>query len=153
MKKNADQKKKEDEERKKRDQLKNRKLANEKKDYEEERLKSCDQDTKKYIMEIFSNNCPKEINPSGIQWVEGTTRLIARRVYESNRIESVCLNRKGISDDEGRALIFAVTHSKSVRKLELEGNDLRTLSLKELINLVTINDTLQYLSLECNTNL
>lgn len=101
-------------------------------------------------MHIWNNSSPLEIIPSGLNWVEGATRFLATKMRKDERIESICLNRKGISDDEGKALLIALRDNKTCRKLQLEGNKLGQDSLKPLQELISHNDTLQHLSLECN---
>lgn len=105
---------------------------------------------------MHETTCPKEINPSGIEWPPGATRIVAGSLYnfKNCHIESVCLNRKGINDSEFAALATALIKNKSVRKLELEGNAIENAkSIDKLTELIKTNETLQHLSLECNTRL
>jgi len=64
-------------------------------------------------------------------------------IKDDDRIESICLNRKGISDEEGNVLIHALKTNKTVRKLQLEGNQLGSETLKSLADLMLQNHTLQ----------
>jgi len=154
MKKNAEASKKAEQERRDKEKKQKASGIEATKKNEMEALSLSSQATKKFLMEIMGPLCPKDINPSGVEWPPGATRIVAKSVYDYNHIESVCLNRKGINDEEFEALIIAMMKNKSVRKLEMEGNSIEAAkSLERLTEFIKTNDTLQHLSLECNIRL
>jgi len=157
MKKNAEQNRKLEQEKREREKQSKLKGLEQDKKIEMDALANSGQATKKYIYEVMhETTCPKEINPSGIEWPIGATRIVAGSLYnfKNCHIESCCLNRKGINDSEFLALATSMIKNKSVRKLELEGNSIENAkSIDKLTEMIKTNETLQHLSLECNTRL
>lgn len=149
-KKERDAKKRENQARQREAEEKNNAVMNSRKDQERNALGHADNSLKKFLINIWNEEGPKEVMPSGIEWSSGATRLLATKLANDSRIESVILNRKSITDEEGTFIIQALKNNKTVRKLQLDGNLLSTESLKALIELVSKNETLQFLSLECN---
>lgn len=58
--------------------------------------------------------------------------------------------RCDIKDDEGIEIAKLLYNNKTVRKLELEGNNLGPKTAKELAKALKYNKTLHYLDLESN---
>jgi len=103
MKKNAEQNRKLEQEKREREKQSKLKGLEQDKKIEMDALANSGQATKKYIYEVMhEKTCPIEVNPSGIEWPIGATRIVAGSLYnfKNCHIESVCLNRKGINDSE-----------------------------------------------------
>jgi Leucine-rich repeat (LRR) protein len=60
------------------------------------------------------------------------------------------LVRSGIKDEDGTEIAKILYNNTTLRKLELEGNNLGPKSAKEFGKALRINKTLQYLDLESN---
>ena len=58
--------------------------------------------------------------------------------------------RSGIKDEDGTEIAKILYNNTTLRKLELEGNNLGPKSAKEFGKALRINKTLQYLDLESN---
>lgn len=106
---------------------------------------------KKYLINIWKNLTPKEINPgTGVRWVLGATRYLATRLLQDNYINSIVLNRRNISDDEAACIFEALKTNTTVRKVQMDGNMLGSKTLEALTGLLKTNTSLQFISLECN---
>lgn len=60
------------------------------------------------------------------------------------------MSRKRISDVDGQSLARILYENKTLRKLELEGNQLGPKSAAEFGKVLKVNTTLKYLDLESN---
>ena len=60
------------------------------------------------------------------------------------------MTRAGVGDDEGLEIAKILYNNTTLRKLELEGNNLGTKTAKELAKALKYNKTLQFLDLESN---
>lgn len=81
MKKNAEQSKRLEQEKRDREKQKNLKGLEQVKKNELDALANSSQATKKYLLEVMNQrSCPKEINPSGVEWPIGATRVVAKAI-------------------------------------------------------------------------
>jgi hypothetical protein len=71
-------------------------------------------------------------------------------VAHNNSLLSLHLSRKGILDNEGKEIAKMLLSNHTLRKLELEGNNLGIHSAYAFGRALKVNKTLKYLDLESN---
>jgi hypothetical protein len=78
------------------------------------------------------------------------TRILASHVAYNSSLISLHLSRKNIQDSEGTDIAKILFNNKTLRRLELEGNNLGPKSAREFGLALRVNTTLKFLDLESN---
>ena len=99
---------------------------------------------------LQNNDTPFEFTLSGLDLGAVRCRILATHVAHNNSLLSLHLSRKGILDSEGKEIAKMLLTNTTLRKLELEGNNLGLQSAYAFGRALKVNKTLKFLDLESN---
>ena len=92
----------------------------------------------------------RDYSMAGLDLGGPRTRILSRLVAYNSSLTCLHLVRKGIQDIDGIEIAKILYSNKTLRKLELEGNNLGPKSAKEFGLALKVNTTLRFLDLESN---
>ena len=102
------------------------------------------------LNKLSANETPAEYSCSGMELGGARIRILASQIAYNTSLKNMHMARCDIKDDEGIEIAKLLYNNKTVRKLELEGNNLGPKTAKELAKALKYNKTLHYLDLESN---
>ena len=106
-------------------------------------------------MNVFFNglqiqDTPFEFSLSGLDLGAARCRMMAQNIAYNTSLLSIHMVRKGILDVEGQDLARILHTNNTLRKIELEGNNLGVESAFAFGRALKVNKTLRFLDLESN---
>lgn len=99
---------------------------------------------------LQNNSTPFDFSVCGLDLGAVRCRILATQVAHNKSLLSLHLARKGIQDAEGKEIAKILLTNTTLRKLELEGNNLGLQSAYAFGRALKVNKTLRYLDLESN---
>jgi len=102
------------------------------------------------LIKLRQHETPRDYSLAGLELGGPRTRIFCNHVAVNSTLMCLNLSRKGIQDVEGVDIAKMLLTNKTLRKLELEGNNLSTNSATEFGHALAKNNTLVYLDLEAN---
>jgi hypothetical protein len=99
---------------------------------------------------LQDDETPFEYTLSGMDLGPARNRMLAQNVAYNKSLFSIHLARKGILDHDGIFLAYMLRSNKTLRKLELEGNNLGPLCAFAFGRVLQENTSLKFLDLESN---
>lgn len=102
--------------------------------------------------QLMGNKTPIEVSMTGLELGASRTSMLAKFVKVNESLMSLHMARKNISDNDGYQLAHMLNSNKTLRKLELEGNQLGPKTISEFGKTLKYNKNtaLKYLDLESN---
>ena len=96
------------------------------------------------------NETAGDITATGIELGAIRTQMMAANIVGNKSVRSLSLTHKKIEDEEGVKFAKMLLVNSYVRKVEFEGNKLGPKTALELANVLSINESLQFLDLSQN---
>lgn len=121
-----------------------------KKKEEAEQMNKLEGRLQDMITKLQLNITPKEFTLAGINLGGPRTRILASNISKNTSLMILHMSRKSILDPEGVEIAKVLKENKTLRKIELEGNNLGPASAREFGNALMVNTTLRSLDLESN---
>ena len=102
------------------------------------------------LLDLQENTTSFDYTLSGVNLGSKRCQMLAGFVAHNQSLLSLHLSRKGIMDNEGQDLAKMLLTNNTLRKLELEGNNLGHLSAYAFSRALKVNKGLKFLDLESN---
>lgn len=94
------------------------------------------------LVKLESDTTPREYSASGLELGPARTRILASWVAQNSSLCHLHLSRSGIKDEDGAEIAKILYTNKTLRKLELEGNQLGKKTALSFGKALTVNTTL-----------
>jgi hypothetical protein len=83
------------------------------------------------FVNLQNQTTPKELTFAGLEFSMSKTRMLAFNVSINTSLCSLHLSRRGLNDEAGECLALILKDNKTLRKMELEGNNMGSRTAKQ----------------------
>lgn len=127
-----------------------RKEAERKKREEEDMRKKMEGGLDQLLEALKQNASAPHITVCGIELNTVRLRVLCGDLAANQSCVSLCLDRKGLNDEDGQSLAAMLEKNSYLQKLEVEGNNLGVGAAETIGKALCVNTTLRSLNLESN---
>jgi hypothetical protein len=109
---------------------------------EEEQAKKLGGKLQLMLNKLENDETPGEYTLSGVELGGPRIRILVSQIAYNKSLKNLHLTRSGVGDDDGMEIAKILYNNTTLRKLELEGNNLGIKTAKEFAKALKYNKTL-----------